>query len=35
MGIRPLASGAVGGSVSDPKDWPTEENLPRFYKKID
>lgn len=31
----PLASGVVGGSASDPKDWPTEENLRRYYKKID
>ena len=31
----PLASGAVGGSASDPKDWPTDENLRRYYKKID
>lgn len=31
----PLASGVVGGSASDPKDWPTEENLLRYYKKID
>lgn len=31
----PLASGVLGGSASDPKDWPTEENLRRYYKKID
>lgn len=31
----PLASGTLGGSASDPKDWPTEENLRRYYKKID